>query len=171
MELGHLTDEQIQEFLDRDAGERQESVAVHLESCPSCRAAVAEYRALYQQMTDDTGFDLPADFAALVMTQVVPAPQSRSRWLVIAPVAAALIAVVTTLYLFVDFSGFYASVQDSLAAVIGLDNTVIKSLAAFLNGLNLKANLVVFSGLILLAFAVLERLFFNLRRGKAMFFA
>ncbi|MFC1476299.1 anti-sigma factor family protein [Candidatus Zixiibacteriota bacterium] len=171
MALEHLTDEQIQEFLDIGAGEKNELVAAHLEDCPSCRAAVAEYRHLYQQLTDDTGFELPADFAASVIAQVAPVPQSRFRWMIVYPVAAALIAVVAALYIFVDFSGFYHSLKESFAVVTTFDNTVLKSAGAFLNGLNLKANLVVSAGLMLVAFAVLERLFFNLRRGKAMFFA
>jgi predicted anti-sigma-YlaC factor YlaD len=171
MALTHLTDEQIQEYLDNGPGKATESVAAHLENCPSCRAAVAEYRHFYQQLTDDTGFELPADFAASVIARVAPALQQRSRFSIVYPVAAALIAVVTSLYLFVDFSGFFNSMKDSFSILASFDNVVLKSAGAFLNGLNLKANLVVATGLMLVAFVVLERLFLNLRRGKTIFFA
>jgi len=171
MELNHLTEDQIQEYLDGGAKRIEQGAAEHLAACPVCRAAVAEYRALYQGLTDDTGFDLPPDFAASVIRQVVPAAQSRSRFLLIYPIAAALLAAAFGLYFFVDLAGFYGRIIGSFSLFAGFEDAVVRSLAALLDGLNLKGNLVVASGAILLVFAVLERLFFNLRRGKVMFFA
>jgi predicted anti-sigma-YlaC factor YlaD len=170
MALEHVTDEQIQEFLDAGVGKKNRAVAEHLAECPDCRAAVADYRHFYRQLADDTGFELDPDFAASVIARIDPVSPSRSRWLLIYPVAAALVAVVATLCIFVDFSGFYHSLKDSYAIVATFDNVILNSVTAFLQGLNLKASLVVSAGLMLLAFAVLERLFFSLPRGKAMFF-
>lgn len=170
MAMTHLNDEQLQEFLDGGRQAPGERLAQHLDGCPECRLKVAEYRAMYRQLTDDTGFDLPADFAASVMRRVELAPR-RNPWLWVVYPAAAMVAVVAALYFFVDLSGTFGRLGQTISSITGMENAVVNSLNGFLEGLNLKPSLVLAAGGMLAAFALLERLFFSLRRGKAMFFA
>lgn len=80
MTVRHLTDEQIQEWLD-GAQTKQPAVFEHLAHCSRCQAEVAAYRKLYQELNQPIVFSLSPDFAATV-TQRVQAGKFRfsSQW-------------------------------------------------------------------------------------------
>ena len=68
--MNHLTDEQLQEYLDNKSGFPDEQVGAHLEACPECREALARYEKLYSVLSVDTAPELPRHFTSSVMTAI-----------------------------------------------------------------------------------------------------
>jgi hypothetical protein len=73
MQLKHLTDEEIQDFLD---GNLSREIALvterHLETCLLCREAVKQYQSVYAGLDRDKGFELSKGFAKSVV-KMLPA--------------------------------------------------------------------------------------------------
>ncbi|MEZ5360739.1 MAG: zf-HC2 domain-containing protein [Candidatus Zixiibacteriota bacterium] len=67
--MSHLTDEQLQAFLDGTAADAA-AVQEHLDSCPNCRLALDEYKALFSRLDSEPEFPLSASFADLVMEKL-----------------------------------------------------------------------------------------------------
>jgi predicted anti-sigma-YlaC factor YlaD len=66
----HLTDDEIQAYLDLRAEGLAPDLMDHLETCGTCRAAVRAYQALYARLADDRGFEAPPGFAANVIARL-----------------------------------------------------------------------------------------------------
>lgn len=68
MSLKHLTDEEIQDYLDENLS-REIAILTkrHLESCSLCREAVKQYQGVYAGLDQDKGFDLSKGFAKSVV--------------------------------------------------------------------------------------------------------
>lgn len=67
MELKHLDDQAIQNYLDNI---RTPEMEQHLSMCAECRARAEEYKLVFQALEDDSEFRLPYNFADTVMSQV-----------------------------------------------------------------------------------------------------
>jgi hypothetical protein len=103
----HLTDDQIQGYLDRSIGQPG-LIEAHLESCPRCRQALVDYEALYSGLNLEPELGLSANFADSVLAKIpepIPVPDEkvakrytvRDSVFVFAAFAAALAAM---LYMF-----------------------------------------------------------------------
>ncbi len=92
-----------------DPAERREFEA-HLETCPACRAVLAERRLLHEAFTSLPPFEVPPDFALSVMDRIPEAADERAGWL--APLASGLAALV------VGLLGFYVLTGESLSDVL-----------------------------------------------------
>lgn len=68
--MNHLTDEQLQEYLDNKPGIPNEQVEAHLEECAECREALARYKKIYSVLSIDTAPELPRYFTSSVMTAI-----------------------------------------------------------------------------------------------------
>jgi len=67
MEINHLTDEQIQDFVDGNLEDENLEIESHLHSCADCAREVAHYRKLSSMLAEETGFELSPDFASEVL--------------------------------------------------------------------------------------------------------
>ncbi len=67
MSINHLSDDQIQEYLD---GLSSEVTHIHLEKCAACRENLKAYQNLYKHLQGDTPFELPSDFEDKVMSNI-----------------------------------------------------------------------------------------------------
>jgi len=70
MESKHLTDEEIQDYLDGNTDRDKSPAAEHMRSCSLCRRNLAQYGSLYSGLSHDPGFELSVDFADKVVTSV-----------------------------------------------------------------------------------------------------
>jgi predicted anti-sigma-YlaC factor YlaD len=68
--MRHLTDEEIQAYLDGPRGKADADLRQHLETCRQCREALQDYGALYRRLADDAAFVLPPDLADSVLTRM-----------------------------------------------------------------------------------------------------
>lgn len=63
--MKHLSDEEIQFYLDGNPAMDLAPVAVHLRDCPDCRRAYDDYRSLYVALADDSRVSIPGHAAIL----------------------------------------------------------------------------------------------------------
>lgn len=75
----HLTENDIQEYLDTQSPELIDRVKQHTASCDKCGSMLQEYVSLYSGLGDDAGFDLSADFAKNVI-KVADLTERGSVW-------------------------------------------------------------------------------------------
>ena len=69
MALKHLTDEQIQEYLDGNVS-KNSWMADHLKSCGDCEAQIVEYSSLYSALEVEEKIGLSANFADAVVSKI-----------------------------------------------------------------------------------------------------
>jgi hypothetical protein len=70
MDLNHLSEEQIQEYLDRREPEGLKEMDAHLQICPLCHRIVQQYRKVYSQISQEAFPGLSKDFSAKVITRI-----------------------------------------------------------------------------------------------------
>ncbi len=103
MELRHLDDRAIQDYLDGTGTPEAEQ---HLDFCAECRARVEEYKLVYQALEDDSEFRLPYNFAEAVMSRVgaeTVSPEPRRIWEPVLYIIGAAALVWGVLYYFGAF--------------------------------------------------------------------
>lgn len=71
----HLSDDQLQDYLDGNAT-TADFFKTHIESCSRCREALAAYQSLYEMLKEETPVFLPENFADRIMPQL---PDGTSR--------------------------------------------------------------------------------------------
>ena len=97
MSIEHISDEQIQEYLDAGCPAEGE-VSTHIASCGDCREEVGQYKALYRALNHDSKISLPDQFAGSTMAKIRAIDQPEvaadhdSLWLWITAVASCLAA-------------------------------------------------------------------------------
>ena len=139
MSIDHLSDEQIQDYLDgnRDYG----SIEEHLAICQQCAADVAQYSQFFTGLKSADPDYLSDGFIDKVMAKV---PKKLYRQKAVRPewlqIAAALAMLLGGILYFVDFSvvsasmipswssGLFGSVSGTISQ--GLDSTSLGSLGA-----------------------------------------
>ncbi len=173
----HATEEQIQAYVDGLIGEDFALLSEHIENCEQCRETMHQYRTLFGELADDTGFELPADFARTVAAQVqVEVAQNsvvaRERWspaVLFAILGPALMAAITFYILGYEslLSGFGGFSQTMLGNV----DAMFTGCTAYLQQLGLRPDLSLFTVLVLLVISGLDRLLRTLRHSKAMLMA
>lgn len=77
----HLSDAQLQAYLDEDAALDRKRADAHLRSCRHCRQALGTYKQLYRGLADEGGFMLSANFVSNVTARVEAEQHSRFEYL------------------------------------------------------------------------------------------
>ncbi len=171
MATEHLTDEQIQDYLDGNLPHDQVSILNgHIQSCQQCQSELAQYRSLYVELKEEVEFDLAPGFTNAVM-KAVQAEAKKAfltrLWNLLLPIIGIAVGIGVMIY-YVDFKPFVKAFADSLNPSRYFDNTVLTNLNEILGKLNVNLNLIVFAGLSLLAVILIDQL---LSRHKAKFFS
>lgn len=112
--MKHLTDADIQTYLDGNLGDGVRTVEDHLHTCEMCRGHVEEYRALYAQLADDSALPVYRGLSDAVIVRAIPAGSWKERSGFVDAILAAggaVIAVVTFLLLS-DLSPLTAGLTD-----------------------------------------------------------
>ena len=167
MAIEHLTDEQIQDYLDGNLSESAAAIDEHIRSCNSCRAELDRYRSLSTALFEDIGFELSPDFASEVVASIEEKGAERFffRLSHIILWATGILAGIAILIRFTDiekaFSGFaiFGETGESFINVIVTSfRNVIQS-----SGIDLRfAGMIV---LVLLGVYLIDRLITRARRN------
>ena len=175
MKSVHATEEQIQAYVDGIIGEDFALLSEHIENCEQCRETMHQYRTLFGELADDTGFDLPAGFARSVAAQVEVAQSSvvaRERWsfTILFGVLGPVLMVAITFY-FLGYESLLSGLGDFGQTMLGNIDAMFTGCAAYLQQLGLRPDQFMFTMLVLLVISCLDRLLGTLRHGKAMLMA
>lgn len=130
----HLTDEQLNEYLDNETNER-EQIELHLNACNECSLRFSDLQNLFLELDSLPDLQLTRDLSKrfIPTPQLVTAPQRWVRLTVFAQVALALIALIiaipfiTTLQPQMDTTIF----TTSFIEIQTLWNTSLDSLSTF----------------------------------------
>jgi predicted anti-sigma-YlaC factor YlaD len=76
MSIKHLTDEEIQLYLDECEVVNRDHVERHLQFCDECRNLAAQYHLLYDELKSEPSFHLRADFKSDVLARI---PDRRKK--------------------------------------------------------------------------------------------
>ena len=161
MATEHLTDEQIQNYLDGNLPHDQVSfLKGHIQSCPNCQSELAHYRGLYVELKEDVAFDLSSHF----FTSVMKAVQAEAKkafltrlWNVLLPILGVAAGIGVMIY-FIDFKPFLKIFSDSLNPGRYFDSAVLSNLNQVFAKLNVNLNIIVFAGLSLLVVILVDHL-------------
>lgn len=70
MQNRHLTENEIQEYLDGNLSRRRTDALNHAQTCDFCRNRINEYQQLYQGLAGETEFQLPVTFSDTVLAKL-----------------------------------------------------------------------------------------------------
>lgn len=162
MATTHLTDEQIQDYLDGNLTHYQVTfLTEHIQSCQKCQAELAQYQSLYGELKEDVPFNLSPNFSNAVM-KAVQAEQKKAFWArvwnMLLPIIGIAVGIGVMMY-YVDFKPFVKIFADSLNPARYFDDSeVLSELSQVLAKLNLNLNIIVFAGLSLLIVILIDYL-------------
>ena len=115
--MGHLTDQDIQAYLDGGLPNRGE-VARHLKDCPQCRAELAIYKQLFHSLSADRGFMLSANFADAIVEKIEQEKKPWADWLENGLIIFALFAGLIAIGYFLDAASFLSDSSQSLKEIL-----------------------------------------------------
>jgi hypothetical protein len=168
MNENHLTEEEIQEYLDGNPSTSAVDIQNHLESCERCSHAMAQYRALYGQLTAEPGYKLSKNFAQSIISKLDAAessPFSFPLTEIIIIVVGVIIALAAAVY-FVDMKPLLQSFAKISFPRLGLNTSLFTPVKNLLNDLNGSLILIPFAGLALLSVALIDRFVHKLKNQK-----
>jgi anti-sigma factor RsiW len=161
MATAHLTDEQIQDYLDRNLPHDQVWILTgHIQSCQKCQSELAQYRSLFVELKEDVVFDLSPGFCNAVMKAVQAGAKKAwlaRLWNLLLPVIGIAVGIGVMIY-YVDFKPLIKVFTDSLNPGRYFDSAVLSELNQVLAKLNVNLNIIVFAGLSLLAVILIDYL-------------
>jgi hypothetical protein len=160
MSLRHLTDEELQEYLDGNLSPENElSFKTHLEFCPLCQGSLKQYQSLYVGLANDKGFDLSKNFAESVVLRLPEEAKAKSRfnysnifWTILGIIITAGI-----IFYYIDLKPLGKAISNTFIPQYEFGSVLVASIKSFLSGLNGNIGLLIFAGLTLLIIAALDR--------------
>jgi hypothetical protein len=170
MRTEHLSDDEIQEVLDKNKPHKSSDIQIHLENCDLCREALKQYQNLYAALENDPDFKLPRNFARSVAAKLNLEPSSPFSFPmteIIIIVAGVLLALAAAVY-FVDMKPIVNAFSKITLPRIGLDNAYLAPIKNLLSGLNGSLILLPFAGLALIAVAVFDRIIHKVKMSKTI---
>ena len=100
MDLSHLSDEQIQNYLDQADPLNRAEIEKHLHNCSYCTRNLQIYRGIYHQLSQDPLPDLSDNFSGLLLTRIKSNPDEKTNfWENIFFIALLVIGAVVGSYL------------------------------------------------------------------------
>jgi len=167
MAVRHLTDEQIQRYLDGDISCDSDE-ARHLQKCAACQREVQSYRKVYEGLGQDIGFELSPGFTESVMTRLAATAEENSR-LSLANLFLVIFGTIVMASLALYFLSMKTITENlmSLSSVAtSFGSSVINSLNTVTASLGVSTGLMLFTVIILTMFAALDRILLRYRGGN-----
>lgn len=136
--MKHLSDDEIQAYLDGAPPALDRDLKVHLETCAACQNAVGQYKTLYAGLADDTAYDVPSDLAQTVVSRLGLATRKGRLALPadIALVAGAIVAMVVVVVNFLDVRPLLNALLALRAPLVEYASSPFESARTYLIGLN-----------------------------------
>ncbi len=164
--MRHLTDEQIQLYLDGevpcDAG-----IENHLQRCAICQQRLQLYRAVCKGLEEDVGFELAPGFAESVMARLATTPEKETQGSLlnlILGICGTVFTLSLALY-FLDIKTLTHGLVSFAAASIRFAELFVASFKIVTTGLGDNVGTILFTILILTVFAILDRILLRYRGG------
>ena len=119
--MKHLSDTEIQSYLDRPSGGIPGPLEDHLRTCAMCRRRLDEYRALFARLADDSGMPVYEGLTDAVMARVAARPHPEHSGIYDLVLAAGGTAIAAAaIWLFVGLSPLYGGLARLSSAVVNV---------------------------------------------------
>jgi hypothetical protein len=172
MSLRHLTDQEIQEYLDGNLSPREASLAEkHIESCVFCQECFDRYQSLYAELKREEGFELSNDFAKSVVSRLPEEAKVKSHFNyanIFWTILGIIITVGITLY-YVDLKPLVEASSHTFLSQYEFGSILVSSMKSFLVSLNGNISFGVLAGLTLLVIVALDYVLFHPKFGRISF--
>jgi len=170
MPVTHLTDEEIQEYLDGNLSHQSRVFTeAHLETCEFCQAALKQYQSLYVGLNQDQGFDLPRTFAKSVVAKLPLAQKTKSGFNysdILLGILAILITAFTSLY-YLDLGSLGKRLTHIPLPQFEFVSWLFDATKSLVAALQANLSLLVVGILVLIVTGALDRILFKpLVRGR-----
>lgn len=135
--MRHLTDEEIQVYLDGMMENLDASLISHINTCGVCRKAIGQYSLLYTCLSDDSSFGVTTGLAPAVMKQLgLKRSPRRSLPFEIILAAAGVVATMCVALAWLDLGPLARTIATALRSFAGLIAPVIEATGDYLAALN-----------------------------------
>lgn len=155
--MRHLSDQQIQDYLDRDPALDRPEVERHLSACATCRGSMAAYRQLYKGLGDETGFMLSANFADAVVARLEDGSEKKINVLEIGLLILGVICSLGAALYFSDIGKVFVDLFQQGSAGI---SRLAESVPILKSG---HIYVLLFAAFILTAIGFLDKMLFQFR--------
>ncbi len=173
MSVEHLSEIQIQQYLDRGPESLSESKLEHLQSCEMCRGILADYKRLYSQLKVDDEISLSKDFAARTMQKIrgLENPSAAVSPSVILYSLLGLVSCVLAIWYFVDVKALLKGLGNISIGNPLPDASAFSGITNWLLGFGDSLYLMIFAVMILAGVGLIDRLLAKHKLDKAYFFS
>ncbi|MCB0261083.1 MAG: hypothetical protein KDH97_14080 [Calditrichaeota bacterium] len=154
----HLSEAQLQAYLDKDAALDRKWADKHLGNCPHCRQALSTYKQLYRGLADEAGFMLSANFVNSVTARVEAEKNYRFDHLENGLMVLLGLVALASILVFTDWSS--ALMEYFRSGSISLVPSFVKDLPLLSEG---RWHLVLFALLALSAVGLVDKMLVQMR--------
>ncbi|KPJ59365.1 MAG: hypothetical protein AMJ46_11560 [Latescibacteria bacterium DG_63] len=163
--MNHLSDEDIQAYLEGEAVAKKARVENHLRECPACRRVFEEYRNLYDALADEECFAPAMDLAEQTLRKLRIAEKDKPLREYLDTVVGALgitIALAVAAWAYVGLGGprpDFGDVFNAFAYYFSLAIEALASLKTPVASLRVEMRFAVMAGFVIYIILSLDYLF------------
>jgi hypothetical protein len=167
MGLEHLTDEQIQDYVDGNLTDNSAEIKQHMESCQTCQNELAKYKVITSMLSEDIGFELSPNFISNVVSSVEEEGAEKFLYKISHVImwAAGILAGIAVLIRFTDiekaFSGFAQIGEQGK----GITATIASAFSDLFASTDMNFNLIGMAALVLVGIFLVDRLIARARKN------
>jgi predicted anti-sigma-YlaC factor YlaD len=167
MAIEHLTDQQIQDYLDGNLTEDAHKIEEHIESCKACQAELARYKSISTALSEDIGFELSPNFASEVVASIQEKGAERFffRLSHIILWATGVLAGIALLIRFTDIENVFYGFAALGESGEGIVNVIATSFQKLIESTGLDVRFVGMVAVVLLGIYLIDRLIMRARRN------
>jgi len=170
MALNHLTDEQIQEYLDGNVS-KNSWIADHLKSCGDCEAQIDEYSSLYSALEVEEKIGLSANFVDAVVSRITlqaSATPGFQIWQILLAVVGLGVGLASAVYLIgINSMGMLFTSVGEFAKIFP---SVLAVISNYFAGINLNFGLLGLAAFAVLFMVFLDHFVFQPKQRAVSFF-
>ena len=157
--MNHLSEEDLQKYLDDPINPEQAEIENHLSSCLSCRQNLATYQKLFTELNKPVADLLPPHFAAQVTIKIQAANSRQSRvfeWLFLT--VGFFLSVAASLY-FLNSKNIAGSILRFFQNNFTWNTEMLSLVNSMIEQLNGNVDFILFAGALIILIAAIDRLF------------
>lgn len=171
MSINHLTDEQIQQYLDNGPDAIEHSAEKHLEACDRCQMTLKEYQLLYNRLGRETETLLSPNFTSATMARIeaLAEPAAGLSRPMRAFVVLGVLSCLLTIWYTINIKSLLNTLSSFLLGQNVVESTVGSSLKTISAQFGDNLGIVLFAALILIGVALTDKLLFKQKLRKVYF--
>jgi hypothetical protein len=158
--MNHLTDDEIQEYLDKSFVENKDKITEHLKICPVCKQQVEAYKNVYLNINTEPDFVTPVNFADNIVSKIESKEDQKYRKWETILLFFTIIQGFGLAFYFIDFKKLISNLSFG-------DSNLFSVVTEKINGLeNGLFPILVFAIIIIVFFGILDRILDQLKKSQ-----